>query len=123
MALCDHLRAEEDIDFTAVYRFKGRLCTAFFSGGVGIDSKHARFWEQCVQIFFNTLGATPERLQIHIAAGGTRRGYPELKTAVVTAQTAFWFVQHHESGTPLAIADPSARITMHHRRVTATIEK
>jgi hypothetical protein len=41
----------------------------------------------------------------------------------MTSQTTFWFVQHHECGTPLAIADPPACITMHNWGVSAAIEK
>ena len=70
MAFGDHLRAEQDIDLTAMYRFKGRLRAAFFPGRIGIDAKHTGFRKQGVQILFDALRAAPEWLYIHIAAGG-----------------------------------------------------
>jgi hypothetical protein len=72
MPFGDHLRAQQDIDVTAMNRVEGCLRAALATRRVGINPHHPRFRKCLLQVLFNTLRTSTERLQIDIAASRTR---------------------------------------------------
>ena len=123
MSFGDHLRAQQNIDIAAMHGVEGLLRAALASRGVGVDPQYTRFGEQGLQIFFDTLSAATQWLQIDIAAGGAGHWHAQFKTAMMAAQTSLWLVQHHECRAAAAVADPAAGIAMHDRCIAAPVQE
>jgi hypothetical protein len=62
MSFGDHLRAQQDVDVAAMDRVERCLRTAFAAGRVGIDPHHPRVGKHVLQMLFNTLRTSPQRL-------------------------------------------------------------
>src|SRR5579862_5515625 len=68
VALCNHLRADENIELTFIQRVERALEILMPADGVAIEPRNARLREDAVQEFFQLLGAGAEKIHVLTAA-------------------------------------------------------
>src|SRR5690606_18294699 len=115
--------SRSDIDFALVHLRKQRLGTALQARGICIDTGQPSLWKTFGQILFDTLRATPHRLEIKIAASRarTRDRRPAAAMMALQARPIPQTVEHGVSGAVRTLADPPARCATQHRRITAPV--
>ena len=129
--LGDHLGAHQHIDLACMHAGQLRFERAPESGGVGIYAGDAHrptarplhMDQQFGQMFFQPLGAAPDRRNVDVAAGRAGARYALGKTAVVAAQRAVDLVKNPVGAAMRTLAFPAAVVAGQHRGIAAPVQK
>ncbi len=101
--LCDHLSADEHIDFARMHRIERFLRSVTLPRRVAIDTRNLRCRQQRTQRFFDALRALTHALQVLIAACRASAGHRSSVSAVMTAQRPIRLVENRKRRTTRAI--------------------
>ncbi len=126
MTFGHHLGAHHDVHFARMHLLEQLLRAALQAGAVRVDTHQAGIGKTLAQKLFNTLSATPHRLQVLIAAIRTSTRDRGLITAMVALQIvleAILPVQHGVHRATRTLRQPAARGAMQHRRIATPVDK
>ena len=123
VALGEHLRADQHIDFTGGGSGENFLRRSATARGIAIDARDACIGQCGLQRGFDALRAVAGRYQLIAAAGEARGRDARLKSAVVALQACFLLMQYQARAAMCASRDPTALRTHQRRRIAAAIDK
>ena len=131
VALGDHLGAYQHVHLAGMHLGQLGFQRALEAGAVGVDAHHLHgpavgppgAGQQLGQMLLQPLGAAPDGLDVHIAAGGAGAGHGLGEAAVVAAQAAVHLVEHAKGAAMRAFALPVAVAAAQHRGVAAAVQQ
>src|SRR4051812_15547199 len=123
MALCQELRADQDVAFATPDPGQRAREFAAPAGGVAINSQNTRFGETAGKCFFHALCASAHGLQVHVAASRARARDRLLPAAVMTVETPVGRVQHEAPCAAFAAGIPAAGFAGENRGIAAPIDE
>src|SRR5258707_8395134 len=123
MALCQHLRADQQIQFALI-----EIKQSFFELvparlGVAIDSSDAQGGKAFAQEFFDLLSALADVINVLAGASGTLRGRALMVIAIVANQNAIGLMIGERHVAVRTVDRLAARATKNETRIAAPIQK
>src|SRR6202035_139800 len=123
MPLCNHLRADENIDFSGSKIGKHLLIGPFGADRVAVQAPDLGAGEFLAQFFFELLGSCPKKINVFGGALGAVFWHAPRKPAVMALQTVALLVIGQRDGAILALNSRAARAADNEPRVSAAIDQ
>jgi hypothetical protein len=123
VALGDHLRADEQVEFALAQRVQSALEIFVSADRVAIEAGDARLRKHPVQQLFQLLRASTEKINILAAAVDAGFGHGRGIATIVANHFVLALVMSERDGAVLAFERLAAGAAQHHRRISPAIEQ